>query len=100
MQNDVKNAGPAPDEPVPPASAEAEKPAETEKPAEVEKPAEAVQFRAQVQIRYRSKPANAEIALAPDGSVTIRFEVPQRAVTPGQVAVIYDSEILLGGGMI
>lgn len=57
-------------------------------------------FHAQVQIRYRSKPVNAEITLAPDGAATIRFEVPQRAVTPGQIAVIYDGEILLGGGQI
>ena len=57
-------------------------------------------FRAQVQIRYRSRPANAEITLAPDGAATIRFEVPQRAITPGQIAVIYDGEILLGGGQI
>ena len=64
------------------------------------KPPETEVFRAQVQIRYRSKPANAEITLAPDGAVSIRFEVPQRAVTPGQVAVIYDGEILLGGGRI
>ena len=64
------------------------------------KPPETGVFRAQVQIRYRSRPANAEITLAPDGAVSVRFEAPQRAVTPGQVAVIYDGEILLGGGLI
>ena len=66
----------------------------------IAKPAEAVEFRAQVQIRYRSKPADASLLLSPNGVVFIRFDTPQRAVTPGQAAVIYDGEKLLGGGWI
>ena len=66
----------------------------------IEKPAEAVQFRAQVQIRYRSRPADADVLLSPNGVAFIRFDAPQRAVTPGQAAVIYDGDRLLGGGWI
>ena len=64
------------------------------------KPQETVQFRAQVQIRYRSRPADADVMLSPNGVVFIKFDAPQRAVTPGQAAVIYDGETLLGGGWI
>ena len=63
-------------------------------------PAAPGSFRAQVQIRYRSRPADAEITILQDGSVEIQFDAPQRAVTPGQAAVIYDGETLLGGGWI
>ncbi len=66
----------------------------------ITKPAEAVEFRAQVQIRYRSRPADASVLLSPNSVVFIKFDVPQRAVTPGQAAVIYDGETLLGGGWI
>ena len=66
----------------------------------IAKPAEAVEFRAQVQIRYRSRPADASVLLSPNGVVFIRFDAPQRAVTPGQAAVIYDGDSLLGGGWI
>jgi len=66
----------------------------------IRKPPETVTFRAQVQIRYRSRPADADVLLSPNGVVFIRFDAPQRAVTPGQAAVIYDGETLLGGGWI
>ena len=66
----------------------------------ISKPAEASEFRAQVQIRYRSRPADASVLLSPNGVVFIHFDTPQRAVTPGQAAVIYDGETLLGGGWI
>ena len=66
----------------------------------ITKPAEAVEFRAQVQIRYRSRPADASVLISPNGVVFIKFDAPQRAVTPGQAAVIYDGEQLLGGGWI
>ena len=35
-----------------------------------------------------------------DGSLLLRFDAPQRAVTPGQAAVLYDGEEVLGGGTI
>jgi tRNA-specific 2-thiouridylase len=66
----------------------------------IAKPAEAVEFRAQVQIRYRSRPTDASVLLSPNGVVFIHFDAPQRAVTPGQAAVIYDGDRLLGGGWI
>jgi tRNA-specific 2-thiouridylase len=57
-------------------------------------------FRAGVRIRHRAAEAAASIEPRPDGSARIRFDEPQRAVTPGQSAVFYDGEILLGGGVL
>jgi tRNA-specific 2-thiouridylase len=56
-------------------------------------------FRAAARIRYRSEPAPATVTVR-DGSAEVRFEAPQRAVTPGQAVVFYDGELLLGGGTI
>jgi tRNA-specific 2-thiouridylase len=55
---------------------------------------------AKVRIRNQHEPASAWVH--PNGSTEahIRFEQPQRAVTPGQAAVFYDGEVLLGGGTI
>lgn len=57
-------------------------------------------FRADVQIRYRSKPAPAEIRISDDGAARIVFDAPVRAVTPGQAAVVYDGDRLLGGAFL
>lgn len=53
----------------------------------------------QARIRYRGVPAAATVELE-DGTATVRFEQPQRAVTPGQAVVLYDGERVLGGGTI
>ncbi|MGH7558630.1 MAG: aminomethyltransferase beta-barrel domain-containing protein, partial [Gemmatimonadota bacterium] len=57
-------------------------------------------FRAGVQIRYRSAPAAATIAPGPGRTLAVRFDAPQRAVAPGQSAVVYDGDRVLGGGTI
>ncbi len=53
-----------------------------------------------VQIRSRHAAVPARLERAEGLSVQLRFEQPQRAVTPGQAAVIYDGERVLGGGWI
>ncbi|HEX2230158.1 MAG TPA: tRNA 2-thiouridine(34) synthase MnmA [Candidatus Binatia bacterium] len=55
---------------------------------------------AQVQIRYRAPAVPCVIRREPDGNVEVRFKEPLPAVTPGQAAVFYEGERLLGGGWI
>jgi tRNA-specific 2-thiouridylase len=56
--------------------------------------------RATVKIRHMHAPAAGAIRVLPSGVVEVRFDEPQPAVTPGQAAVFYDDEIVLGGGSI
>ncbi len=57
------------------------------------------EFTADVKIRCQAKPAKA--VLTPDGDmIHIKFFEKQRSVTPGQSAVIYDGETVIGGGTI
>jgi tRNA-uridine 2-sulfurtransferase len=53
-----------------------------------------------VKIRYAHKGGKAEIVTTEDGRCLVKFREPQRAVTPGQAAVVYDGDRLLGGGWI
>lgn len=55
---------------------------------------------AKARIRYQHQEQPAVVLPNKDGSVTIRFEEPQRAITPGQTVVVYDGDIVLGGGTI
>lgn len=55
---------------------------------------------AEVQIRYRSAARPAVVQAVGEGRVAVRFATPQRAVTPGQAAVFYRGDLVLGGGVI
>lgn len=57
-------------------------------------------FSATVKIRLASKPVNATVEPCGDGSYKIIFENQQRAVAPGQSAVLYFNGMILGGGII
>jgi tRNA-specific 2-thiouridylase len=52
-----------------------------------------------VQLRHRAPAVPARIAIE-DGRVRVRFDAPVRAVAPGQAAVVYDGDEVLGGGWI
>jgi len=56
-----------------------------------------------LQVKIRNKHAAAPATLYPGADpaqAEVRFDEPQRAVTPGQAAVFYDGELVLGGGWI
>lgn len=63
-----------------------------------EAPAEAIRCKAKV--RYRQTEQWATAKPQEDGMVRLVFDEPQRAITPGQAAVLYDGDIVLGGGRI
>ncbi|MBX5462188.1 MAG: tRNA 2-thiouridine(34) synthase MnmA [Steroidobacteraceae bacterium] len=60
----------------------------------------ALPFRCTVKVRYRQPDQAATVHAAADGAVRIVFDTPQRAVTPGQYAVLYDGERCMGGAVI
>ena len=56
--------------------------------------------RLHAKIRYRQADQACTLLAAPGGRWRVEFEQPQRAVTPGQYVVFYDSDCCLGGGVI
>ena len=50
--------------------------------------------------RYRAKEAPAAAIMQEDGTVKVLFDEPQRAITRGQAVVLYDGELVVGGGTI
>lgn len=58
------------------------------------------EFSSRVQIRYRHKPASCLVYPGADGVAHVRLKSPQFAVAPGQAAVFYDGDRVLGGGII
>ena len=57
-------------------------------------------IRCAAKIRYRKAEQSATATVEPDGSVRLVFDEPQRAICPGQAAVLYDGDVVLGGGRI
>jgi len=56
-------------------------------------------FAGQVQIRYNSRPAHAQVRIT-DSGFDVEFQYPQLGVAPGQAAVVYHQDQVLGGGWI
>jgi tRNA-specific 2-thiouridylase len=57
-------------------------------------------LRAACRIRYRHREVPALITPLPGGRAQVAFDVPQRGVTPGQAAVFYEGDRVVGGGWI
>lgn len=58
------------------------------------------EFRCSAKIRYRQAEQRAAVIPTGADSIHIIFDEPQRAITPGQAAVLYDGDVVLGGGTI
>jgi tRNA-specific 2-thiouridylase len=54
----------------------------------------------EVKIRYRHEGSRAALKMLGGGVLQVEFVEPQRAITPGQAAVIYKGDEVLGGGWI
>lgn len=57
-------------------------------------------IRCKAKVRYRQPEQWATVTPVGASAVEILFDAPQRAITPGQSAVLYDGDIVLGGGTI
>src|SRR5438045_275251 len=57
-------------------------------------------MRVSVKIRHRHEPAPALIEKSGTDEVLVTFDQPQRAITPGQAAVFYEDDVVVGGGWI
>lgn len=56
--------------------------------------------RASARTRYHAKEAAASVWMDDDGTVVVKFDEPQRAIASGQAVVLYDGDIVVGGGTI
>ena len=57
-------------------------------------------IRCQAKIRYNHSPQPAIARLTGEDELTVEFESPQSAITPGQALVLYDGDVVIGGGWI
>jgi tRNA-specific 2-thiouridylase len=63
-------------------------------------PEPSLPIQSEVQVRYRSHPVPVNVIPLGDSRVKLVFDEPQFGITPGQAAVLYHGEVLLGGGII
>jgi tRNA-specific 2-thiouridylase len=57
-------------------------------------------LRCQAKIRYNHQPQQGTVQISREDEFQLTFDAPQSAITPGQAVVLYDNEIVLGGGWI
>lgn len=57
-------------------------------------------LRVEAKIRHRHEPAAATVEPTGEAEARVTFDQPQRAITPGQAAVFYDGDLVVGGGWI
>ena len=58
------------------------------------------EIRCTARIRYQGKEAACTVRALDGGRAEVRFDEPQRAITAGQAVVLYDGDLVLGGGTI
>lgn len=58
------------------------------------------EFRASARVRYRQAEQPATVRITGENTVHITFDEPQRAITKGQAVVVYDGDVVIGGGEI
>ncbi|WP_368505458.1 tRNA 2-thiouridine(34) synthase MnmA [Alkalihalophilus sp. As8PL] len=58
------------------------------------------EFRCTAKFRYRQEDQGVTVIPKSDGSVLVKFDEPERAITPGQAVVFYDGDVCMGGGTI
>jgi len=63
-------------------------------------PPNTLSFMVQVRVRYRHQAVSARLTLDGKGGVQAHFDSPQMAITPGQAAVFYKEDVVLGSGRI
>ncbi len=61
---------------------------------------DSIEFDSAIKVRYRQPDQPCHAVVGDDGAIRVTFGEPQRAVTPGQFAVLYDGDRCLGGGVI
>jgi tRNA-specific 2-thiouridylase len=61
---------------------------------------DAMNVKCQAKIRYNHSPQPGQVTMSGPDELTVTFDEPQSAITPGQAVVLYDGDVVLGGGWI